>query len=138
MQTYKTCQKLNSSKTCHFRRFQPKRIAPLNSASYFFTYCSTGQFFLLTFFRFLYFSTLKSLKLCILDVLKAWDYARTIFQSEKLRIAYIKAEKDTRKHNFRYFEGPKVVRQRPFEPKYLISCESKVACNFLKKSPRVL
>ena len=24
--------------------------------------------------------------------LKAWDYARTIFQSEKLRIAYIKAE----------------------------------------------
>ena len=26
------------------------------------------------------------------DVLKAWDYARTIFRSEKLRIAYIKAE----------------------------------------------
>ena len=29
--------------------------------------------------------------------MKAWDYARTIFESEKLRIAYIKAEKDTRK-----------------------------------------
>ena len=37
---------------------------------------------------------------CILDVFKAWDYVRTIFQSEKLRIAYIKAEKDTRKHIF--------------------------------------
>ena len=24
--------------------------------------------------------------------MKAWDYARTIFESEKLRIAYIKAE----------------------------------------------
>ena len=93
----------------------------------------------------------------MLDVLKAWalDYARTTFQSEKLRIAYIKAEKDTGKHIFRYFKVQKVVPQKPFgqtklyfEPekrpagafwgKYLISCESKVACKFLKKSPRVL
>ena len=46
--------------------------------------------------------------------MKAWDYARTIFQSEKLRIVYIKAEKDTRKHIFWYFEGLNVVPQGPF------------------------
>ena len=34
--------------------------------------------------------------------MKAWDYARTIFESEKLRIAYIKAEIGTGKHTFRY------------------------------------
>ena len=39
-------------------------------------------------------------KLYVFDVLKAWDYARTIFESEKLRISYIKAEKDTTKHIF--------------------------------------
>ena len=39
-----------------------------------------------------------------IKVLKAWGYARTIFQSEKLRIAYIKAEIRTGKHNFGYFE----------------------------------
>ena len=49
-----------------------------------------------------------------MDVLKAWDYARTIFYREKLQIAYIKAEKDTRKHIFWYFEGQKVVPQGPF------------------------
>ena len=49
-----------------------------------------------------------------MDVLKAWDYAQTIFYSEKLQIAYIKAEKDTRKHIFWYFEGQKVVPQGPF------------------------
>ena len=37
----------------------------------------------------------------MLDVLKAWDYARTIFESEELRIAYIKAEIGTGKHIFR-------------------------------------
>ena len=31
---------------------------------------------------------------------KAWDYVQTIFSSEKLQIAYIKAEKDTMKHIF--------------------------------------
>ena len=46
-----------------------------------------------------------------IKVFKAWDYARTIFESEKLRISYIKAEKDTRKHIFWYFEGQKVVPQ---------------------------
>ena len=40
--------------------------------------------------------------------MKAWDYAQTIFYSEKLQIAYIKAEKDTRKHIFWYFEGQEV------------------------------
>ena len=39
-------------------------------------------------------------KLYILDVLKAWDYARTIFYKEKLHIAYIKAEKVAWKHIF--------------------------------------
>ena len=37
-----------------------------------------------------------------------------IFQSEKLWIAHIKAEKDTRKHIFLYFEGKKVNTQGPF------------------------
>ena len=46
--------------------------------------------------------------------MKAWGYARTIFRSEKLRIAYIKAEKDTRKYICWYFEGQKVVPQGPF------------------------
>ena len=72
------------------------------------------------------------------DVLKAWDYAQTIFYSEKLRIAYIKAEKISRNRFFIYFEGQKVVPQGPFPAKYFISCESKVACKFLKKGPRVL
>ena len=36
--------------------------------------------------------------------MKAWDYARTIFQSEKLRIAYIKAEIGTGKHSCLCFE----------------------------------
>ena len=40
----------------------------------------------------------------VFDVLKAWDYARTIFESEKLRISYIKAEKDTTEHIFWHFE----------------------------------
>ena len=35
-------------------------------------------------------------------MLKAWDYARTIFESEKLRIAYIKAEIGTSKLIFWY------------------------------------
>ena len=37
-----------------------------------------------------------------IKVLKAWDYARTIFESEKLRIAYIKAEISTSKPIFLY------------------------------------
>ena len=32
--------------------------------------------------------------------LMAWDHAQTIFRSEKLQIAYIKAEIGTGKHNF--------------------------------------
>ena len=35
-----------------------------------------------------------------MKVLKAWDYARMIFESEKLRIAYIKAEIGTGKPIF--------------------------------------
>ena len=35
-----------------------------------------------------------------MDILKARDYAQTICYSEKLQIAYTKAEKDTRKHVF--------------------------------------
>ena len=45
------------------------------------------------------------------DVLKAWDYARTIFRSEKLRIAYIKPEIGTGKYHSWCFEDDcKVVR----------------------------
>ena len=48
-------------------------------------------------------------QLYFLDVLKAWDYAQTIPYSEKRRIAYIKAEKDTREHIF--FDISKVRSQ---------------------------
>ena len=41
--------------------------------------------------------------------MKAWDYAQTIFQIEKLRIAHIKAEIDTRKHICLCFEDDCMV-----------------------------
>ena len=44
-----------------------------------------------------------------IDVLKAWDYAQTIFRSEKLQIAYIKAEIGTRTHRFWCFEDDCMV-----------------------------
>ena len=43
------------------------------------------------------------------DVLKAWDYARTTFQSEKLRIAYVEPETCTRKHICGCFEDDCMV-----------------------------
>ena len=46
------------------------------------------------------FLSVESLKTNLLDALKAWDYAQTIFYSEKRLISYIKAEQDTRKHIF--------------------------------------
>ena len=49
---------------------------------------------------------MKSYKI---NVLKAWDYARTIFRSEKLRIAYIKPEIGTGKHIFLCFEDDGMV-----------------------------
>ena len=65
----------------------------------------------------------------MLDVLKAWDYAQTICNHEKLRIAYIKAEKDTRKH---IFEGQKVVPQGPFgQTKLYFEPEKRPAGAFL-------
>ena len=50
-------------------------------------------------------------KLYKINVLKAWDYAQTIFYSEKLQIPYIKAEQNNRKHIFWYLEGQQVVPQ---------------------------
>ncbi len=35
-----------------------------------------------------------------MEVLKPWHYAKPLFHSEKLQIAYIKAGKDTKKHIF--------------------------------------
>ena len=61
MQKYKKLQKGKSSKTCDFRRFQPKRTSPLNSA-YFFAYCSTGQNWFSTFFRKWHFLDIKIIK----------------------------------------------------------------------------
>ena len=62
----------------------------------------------------------------------AWDYAQTICYSEKLQIAYIKAEKDTRKHMLRYFEGQKVVPQGPFgQTKLYFEQEKRPAGAFL-------
>ena len=40
----------------------------------------------------------NNLKLYYIDALKAWDYAQTIFRSEKLQIAYPKAENGTTKY----------------------------------------
>ena len=42
--------------------------------------------------------------MCSIDVLKAWDYARTNVWSEKIRIPYIKAEIGTGKHTCWCFE----------------------------------
>ena len=64
MQKYKKCQKWKSSKTHHFRRFQPKWIAPLNSA-YFFRYCSTGQNWFSTFFQKWHFLDIRIVKSCM-------------------------------------------------------------------------
>ena len=94
------CQTWKSSKIYNFWRFQAKRTAPLNSA-YFFAYCSTSQNWFSTFFRKLHVCDIRIIKKRYnLDVLKAWEYAQTICYSEELQIAYIKAEKDTRKHIF--------------------------------------
>ena len=66
-----------------------------------------------------------------MEVLKAWDYDQTIFHSEKFQIAYIKAEKETRKHIFWYFEGQKVVPQGPFgETKLYFKLEKRPAGAF--------
>ena len=97
-----------SSKTHNFWRFQPKRRSPSFSA-YFFTYYSTGQNRFSIFFRLWHFFDIRIIKRYSIDVLKAWDYARTIFQSEKLRIAYIKPETCTRKHDFWCFEDDCMV-----------------------------
>ena len=129
-----------------------------------------------------------------MEVLKAWDYAQTIFRSEKLRIAYIKPEIGTGKHIFDVskmiawlcalyvcclcimtmylgyvsrlsimamyhgyvswlcilamyhgYVSLLCIMDMSFEPesrsavafwaKYLISCESKVACKFWEKVP---
>ena len=64
--------------------------------------------------------------------MKAWDYARTIFLSEKPRNSYIKAEKDTRKHICWYFEGQKVNPQGPFgQTKLYFEPEKRPAGAFL-------
>ena len=47
---------------------------------------------------------LKHQKLCILDVFKAWDYARTISRSKKLHIACLKTDIGTKKYIFFIFE----------------------------------
>ena len=62
-----------------------------------FTYCSTGQNYFSACFENDFFG-IRIIKLYVLDVLKAWDYAQTIFRSEKLQIAYPKAEIGTTKY----------------------------------------
>ena len=46
-----------------------------------------------------------------MDVLKAWDYAQTIFRTEKLQIAYPKAEIDTNKWRKSPKQVPNKCRQ---------------------------
>ena len=100
-------------------------------------------------------------KLCNLDVLKAWDYAQTNFIAKSFRLHIlifrrpgsrpaggllgrqncILSQKSIPQGLLGriklYFE----LESRPagaFWAKYFTSCESKVACIFLKKSARVL
>ena len=49
------------------------------------------------------FRPLKPSKLYKIDVLKAWDYAKTFFRSEKLHISYPKADTGTKITIFRIF-----------------------------------
>ena len=46
------------------------------------------------------FGDLKPKKLLNIDVLKAWDYARTLFQSEKLQISCTKSDTGTKKYKY--------------------------------------
>ena len=65
------------------------------------------------------------------NICKDYLKAQTICNSEKLRISYIKAEKDTRKHIFWYFEGQKVVPQGPFgQTKLCFELEKRLAGAF--------
>ena len=102
-----------------------------------------------------------------LDILKAWDYAQTIFYSEKLqnqsrtsyqKISFMTFRKSesrpagafwadkivfwARKASHRgLFGGWNEPESRPagaFWAKYVISCEAKVACTLLEKGPRRL
>ena len=59
---------------------------------------------LVLFLKILICLTLKHQKLCILDVFKAWDYARTISRSKKLHIACLRTDIGTNKYIFRIFE----------------------------------
>ena len=63
MQKHKRYQKWKSSKTYHVWRFQPKRIAPLNS-TYFITYVCTGQHWFSIFFRKWHFRDIRIIKNC--------------------------------------------------------------------------
>lgn len=49
-----------------------------------------------------------------MEVVKAWDYAQRTFRSEKLLIAYIKAEIGTGKHRFWCFEDDCMVMLNVF------------------------
>ena len=61
----------------------------------------TSDFVLLYLFeQRVHFWTLKYQQLCILDVFKAWDYARTISRSKKLHIACPKTDIGAQKYIF--------------------------------------
>ena len=53
--------------------------------------------------KYVKFRPLKPLKLCKIDVLKAWDYTKTIFRSEKLHISYPKADTGAKNYTFGIF-----------------------------------
>ena len=63
-----------------------------HTAKSFLIFCLKTQFFV------------KHNHLCILDVFKAWDYARTISRSKKLHIACLRTDIGTKKYIFRIFE----------------------------------
>ena len=87
------------SKTHNFRRFQPKRTSPFFSA-HFLRNTAPVKLLFRHFFDYDMFYIRIIKNYIKLMCLRAWEYARTIFRSEKLQIAYIKAELGTGKHHF--------------------------------------
>ena len=78
--------KWKSSKTHHFRRFQPKRTSPSFSA-HFFTYYSTGQNYFSTFFRIWHFFDIRIIKNYIfLRFGRLGTMRKRFFEAKSLRL----------------------------------------------------
>ena len=105
--------KWTSSKTNHFRRFQPKRIADLSSA-YFCTYCSTGQIWFSTFVRKGHVRDIRIIKSLIFVMFwRLGTMLERFFKAKSFRLHISKPKKIPGNIFVWYFEGQKVVPQGP-------------------------